>query len=82
MIKGKHIMILVIILLVSLVNLAIYSYWDVPSERDWKIGTNFTVFMVLTITVEIILTALYVGYTITSNWDKWWNSEIKLPKQW
>ena len=82
MLKGKHIMILVIILLVSLINLAIYLHWDAPSERDWKIGLNYTIPMIIILSAEIGLIVIYIGFKICENWNKWWNSEIKLPKQW
>jgi TRAP-type mannitol/chloroaromatic compound transport system permease small subunit len=78
MLRGKHIMILVIILLVSFVNLAIYFYWDIPTERDWKIGSNYTIPMALIPFAEIATILVYVGFTICKNWTYWWNSEIKI----
>jgi hypothetical protein len=78
MLRGKHIMIAVMILLLSFVNLGIYLYWDIPTERDWKIGSNYTIPMTLILSAEIATIIIYASFKICENWNKWWNSEIKI----
>jgi hypothetical protein len=78
MLRGKHIMIAVIILLLSFANLGMYLYWDVPTQRDWKIGLNYTIPMTFMLCGEIATILVYAGFTICENWTKWWNSEIKI----
>jgi hypothetical protein len=78
MLKGKHIMIAIMILLLSLVNLAIYLYWDIPSEEDWRLGSNYTFLMILILIIEYAIIAAGILYNISVNWKRWWNSEIKI----
>lgn len=78
MLRGKHIMIAVMILLLSFVNLGIYLYWNIPTEEDWKIGLNYTIPMTLILSAEIATIIIYASFKISENWNKWWNSEIKI----
>jgi hypothetical protein len=82
MLRGKHIMIAVMILLLSFVNLGIYLYWNVPTEKDWKTGLNYTMLMTFILSAEIGTIIIYASFTICENWTKWWNSEIKFREKW
>tara|TARA_R110000782_G_scaffold231893_1_gene318190 strand:- start:284 stop:532 length:249 start_codon:yes stop_codon:yes gene_type:complete len=82
MLRGKHIMIAVIILLLSLVNLSMYLYWDIPSKEEWRVGSNYTMPMIIILGAEVASVVIYIGFEVCENWTKWWNSEIKFPKKW
>lgn len=76
MLKGKYIMIVVIVLLLSYFNYISYDTIFNSPLHYWNKHKFITVFIIIFLIIEIIISISF----ICNNWNKWWKWEFNLNR--
>lgn len=76
MIKGKYIMIVIIVLLLSYFNYKVYNIFTTASENDHRTGDNGIAFATIFTGLESTMFFIVLIY----NWNKLWNWQFNLNR--
>jgi len=80
MIRGKHIVIVVGILLLLLINYNIYNVFISATDDDLKYGTGLVGLYQFIVFGEVLIFIILSVVILSSNWNKIWNWEFNLNK--
>jgi hypothetical protein len=80
MLKGKHIVIVVGILLLLLINYEVYNSLTLATENEIRNSSGCLSFCQLIIIIEGVFFIFIIMRLLLCNWDKIWNWEFNLKK--